>query len=90
MTAFHWYRINGDGSAARFDDTPAITALVNADGGSRWFASIEGAIRTGGVNATAFKRKTEMTYDAGGWLKTGAMVPMGEVTTTTITASMEG
>jgi hypothetical protein len=50
------------------------------------YGSIEGAIINGGVLATAFKRKTEAVYDAAQWLATGAMVPVGFVTVTEITA----
>lgn len=58
---------------------------VNANP-SEYYGSIEGAILHGGVQATAFSRKTEMTYDAALWFKTGAMVEAGSVTTTKITA----
>lgn len=50
------------------------------------YATIDGAIRHDGVKATAFKRKTQRTFDALAWLQTGDMVPAGELTTTEITA----
>jgi hypothetical protein len=40
----------------------------------------------GGVLATAFTRKTEATYDAAHWLKTGEHVRVGSITITKITA----
>jgi hypothetical protein len=83
---FFWYRINGDGSATRFEDSPTICAQVDANVG-RWYGSLEGAIASGEVNACAFTSKTEQTYDAAEWLRTGAMIPMGEITTLTITAT---
>jgi hypothetical protein len=50
------------------------------------YSSIEGAIIHGGVLATAFTRKTEATYDAAHWLKTGEQVRVGSITITKITA----
>jgi hypothetical protein len=50
------------------------------------YSSIEGAIIHGGVLATAFTRKTEATYDAAHWLKTGERVRVDSITITKITA----
>lgn len=83
--AFMWYRITEDGRADCVADSPAIRALIDRDG-RNWYGNIEGAIINGGVRATAFKRKTEMTYDAAHWLATRELKPAGEVTTTEITA----
>jgi len=50
------------------------------------YGSIEGAIIHGCVLATAFTRKTEATYDAAHWLKTGEHVRVDSITITKITA----
>lgn len=81
---FYWYHVNGDGTADAHPDTYAVRKRVDTEAG--WYGSPEGAILHGGVRATAFERKTEMTYDGALWLRTGAMVEAGFVTTTKITA----
>lgn len=86
--SFTWYKVE-DGVAIPYDDTPEVAAMVNKDG-RNWYGNIESAIINGGVKATAFKRKTEKTYDAIAWLERGEMVPAGEITTTTITAEWKG
>ena len=84
---FFWYHALGDGTAERHEDTKEVRAIIDARlDGDLWFSSPEGAILHGGVIATAFERKTETTYDAARWLKTGEMVATGEITTTKITA----
>ena len=83
---YMWYRINEYGCAEPVEDSRETRALVDANIGGPWYGNVEGTIINGGVLATAFKRKTEQTYDAVEWLRTGAMVPMGSVTTTKITA----
>ena len=83
---FIWWHVV-DGIAIANPDTPEVRALVDA--GGPWYATIEGAILHGGVIATAFERETNETYDALAWLQTGAMVPVGTVTTTKITAQRE-
>lgn len=83
--SFHWYRVNADGTADRFEDSPEICARVDA-GERGWFANPEGAIVYGGVIASAFKRTVEKTYDAVRWLETGDMVETGELVTLEITA----
>jgi hypothetical protein len=85
--AFTWWRVV-DGVARGYPDTPAVRELVDARP-SEFYGSIEGCILHGGVIATAFKRKTQRTFDARAWLETGAMVPAGWITTTEITASRE-
>ena len=82
---FYWYHANGDGTADRFDDSPDICKRVDSESG--WFGSTEGAIIHGGVKATAFESKTEMTYDAERYLQTGEMVAVGEVTVIEITGN---
>ena len=82
---FKWYHVGTDGTATVCDDTGEIRKRIDS-GEPGWFGSPEGAILHGGVKATAFKRKTEMTYSGDEWVKTGAMVPVGEITITTITA----
>ncbi len=82
---FLWYRPNGDGSAAAFPDTPATRARVDA-APNEWYGSPEGVILYAGVIATAFKRKTEATYDGPRYFATGEMLQTGTVTHTTITA----
>jgi hypothetical protein len=81
-----WWHVV-DGVAIGYPDTRETHALVDASPRG-WFGTIEGAILHGGVLATAFERKTEMTYDAARWLATNGRerVPMGEITTTKITA----
>jgi hypothetical protein len=86
---FHWWHITPHGTAELVRDTPEVSRAIDA-GAPGYFATIEGAILHGGVRATAFARKTEDTYDARAWLETGAMVPAGQITTTTITAQPEG
>lgn len=86
--SFLWYRSNGDGSASVARDTPAIRELVDK-GIGQWFGNPEGAIIHGGVIATAFKRKTEVVYDAARWLKTGERVQVGTRTIIEITANRE-
>jgi hypothetical protein len=80
-----WYRVNGDGTATAWPDTEEVEQRINA-GESGWYCSIEGAILHGGVIATAFKRKTETVYDTAHFIRTGELLPVGERTTTTITA----
>jgi|SRR5215469_5800125 len=87
MTAFRWYRANGDGTADIFDDSPTICQLVDSSTGPVWFGSPEGAILYGGVIATAFKQTVEQTYDATAWLLRGEKIPAGEITMTEITAT---
>jgi hypothetical protein len=83
---FHWYKVCGDGTADRFEDTAEIRAIIdNRPGYEMWTMSPEGAIKHGGVIATAFIRKTEITYDAERWIRNREMVPTGEITTTKIT-----
>jgi hypothetical protein len=82
---FYWWQVR-DGMAIAIPDSPEISASIDA-GTLRVFATIEGAIIHGGVRATAFERETNDTYDALAWLETGAMVRVGSVTTTKITAS---
>jgi hypothetical protein len=84
---FTWWHVI-DGVAVAVPDTPAARAIIDADGRG-YYGSIEGAILNGGVIATAFKRKTARTYDAAQWLRTGELVPAGEITTTEITAQRE-
>jgi len=52
MANFFWYKTTGDGSADVYEDTPEIQARVDTEWG--WFASPEGAILFGGVEAVAF------------------------------------
>ena len=84
--SFHWYHANGDGTADRYEDSPAICARIDA-GERGWFGSPEGAIRHGGVIATAFKIKTEKYMNAALWLETNGRerVVVGEKTILTIT-----
>jgi hypothetical protein len=84
---FFWYHVH-DGVATVHEDTPAIRKRVDTEPG--WYGNAEGPILHGGVLATAFTRKTEPTYDAAAWLFRGERVPMGEITTTTITAEPKG
>ena len=43
---FYWYHANGDGTADRYEDSPAICARVDA-GEKGWYSSPEGAIYHG-------------------------------------------
>ena len=81
---FHWYHANGDGTADRYEDSPAICARIDA-GEPGWFGSPEGAILHGGVVATAFKLTTEPVFDARHWFETGERKSAGERTTLKIT-----
>jgi len=83
---FTWFHVV-DGVATPVEDSPAVSAQVNADG-RNWYGNIEGAIINGGVLATAFERKTEKLFDAATFFRTGEYVPLGEKTT--ITAKPKG
>ena len=85
---FYWWQVR-DGVAVAIPDSPEVSASIDAGMLRNVFATIEGAILHGGVAATAFERETNDTYDALAWLETGAMVRVGSVTTTKITASRE-
>jgi hypothetical protein len=85
---FYWWHITPHGTAELIPDSPEVSALVDA-GAGRYYATIEGAILHAGVLAAAFERETNDTYDALAWLETGAMVRVGSVTITKITASKE-
>ena len=82
----YWYHANGDGTADRHDDSPAICARIDA-GEPGWFGSPEGAIRHGGVIATAFELKTEKYMNAEVWLATNGreQIVVGEKVILTIT-----
>jgi hypothetical protein len=82
---FIWWHANGDGTATAWPDTREVRARVDA-GEPGWYGTIEGAILHGGVIATAFERYTVQTFDAMHYFATGEHKPMGEVTTTKITA----
>ena len=82
---FMWWRVNEYGMAEAYPDSPQLCALLDKDPRG-WFGNVEGTILHAGVLATAFKRKTEQTYDSAAWLRDGSMVPAGYVTTTEITA----
>ncbi len=86
---FTWWHVV-DGVAYAVPDSADISRQIDEGLITNVYGTIEGAIIHGGVKATAFTRKTEATYDTMAWLKTGAMVPAGQVTTTTITAQSEG
>lgn len=88
MTEFCWWRVSQYGMAEPHADTPATRALVDTEPRG-WYGNVEGTIIHGGVLATAYKRRTEQTYDARVWLATGEMVSAGEITTTEITAQRE-
>jgi hypothetical protein len=81
---FLWYHSNGDGSASVHFDSPAIRARVDSE--SDWYGSVEGAIKHGGVVATAFIKRTEPLYDAITWLKRNERLPVGVAEHTEITA----
>ena len=86
MSDIYWYHVNGDGTADRYEDSPAICARI--DGGEHgWFITPEGAIRHGGVIATAFELKTEKYMNAARWLETNGreQIVVRERTTLTIT-----
>jgi hypothetical protein len=85
MNTFTWWQVV-DGVARPVEDNPTVRAQIDNGTLRNIYGSIEGAIINGGVQATAFKRKYEQTYDTAQWLATGAMVPMGFVQITEITA----
>jgi hypothetical protein len=82
---FIWWRVSQYGTAECFEETPEIVARINA-GEPGWYGNVEGAILHGGVQATAFKRKTEPTYDTAAFFDRGEMIPLGSCTITEITA----
>jgi hypothetical protein len=86
---FIWWYVR-DGVAIPVEDCPAVSDAINSGNMHPVFGSIEGAIINGGVQATAFKRTVEKTYDAPHYFKTGEMLPVGEVTITKITAEPRG
>lgn len=87
---FYWYHVNGDGTADRYEDSPAICARIDA-GESGWFGNPEGAILHGGVIATAFERKVEKLMNAARWLETNGRerIEVGERVTIKITAEAQ-
>jgi hypothetical protein len=85
---FIWWHVV-DGVAYAVPDSTDVSRAIDNGQLTNIYGTIEGAIKHGGVLATAFKRRTEATYDALAWLQTGAMVPAGQITTTTITATRE-
>jgi hypothetical protein len=82
---FIWWHVV-DGVARAMSDTADVRDSIDNGTLRDVYSSIEGAIIHGGVLATAFTRKTEATYDAAHWLKTGEHVRVGSITITKITA----
>ena len=82
----YWYHANGDGTADRFPDSHELCCEIDAHPHG-WFTTPEGAIRHGGVIATAFELKTEKYMNAEVWLATNGreQIVVGERTTFTIT-----
>jgi hypothetical protein len=80
---FHWYHANGDGTADRYEDSPAICARIDA-GEPGWFGSPEGAILHGGVVATAFEIVKDKMFDTRQWLATNGKDPGTVWTRTTL------
>ena len=79
-----WHVVGG--VARAMPDTADVRDAIDNGTLRDVYSSIEGAIIRGGVLATAFSRKTEATYDAAHWLKTGEHVRVGSITITKITA----
>jgi hypothetical protein len=82
---FIWWHVV-DGVARAMPDTADVRDAIDNGTLRDVYSSIEGAIIHGGVLATAFTRKTEATYDAAHWPKTGEHVRVGSITITKITA----
>jgi len=76
-TEVYWYHANGDGTADRYPDSQELCRLIDRDG-RNWFISPEGAIRHGGVIATAFELTLEPLFDAKRWFHTGKLDPAGK------------
>jgi hypothetical protein len=75
---FRWYVARPDGTADCYTSDPP--SLANA------YGTPEGAIKHGGVQATAFIRKTEEVFDAVEAIIYGRRVSAGFRTTTKVTA----
>jgi hypothetical protein len=73
-----------DGVAIGHPDTREVRNRVDSE--PDWYGFIEGCIVHGGVQAIAYRRWTEDTYDAQKWLYGGEQVKVGTVTHTKITA----
>lgn len=82
--SFNFWRLMPDGTVEATTDEDAVNS-----GEGRFFGSIEGAIINGGVRATAFRRYTEILYDAEAFFTNGTMIAVDEITTTKITAERE-
>ena len=82
---FIWWRVSEYGMAEPFAETPEIVARINS-GEPGWYGNVEGTIFHGGVLATAFKRRTEQTYDTAAFFERKEYVPVDFVTVTEITA----
>jgi hypothetical protein len=81
VTGIYWYHANGDGTADRFPDSHELCCEIDAHPHG-WFTTPEGAIRHGGVVATAFEIVKEKLFDTRQWLATDGENP-GEVWTRT-------
>jgi hypothetical protein len=60
---FRWWRVTEHGTAEPVDDSPAVRAQIDRDSRG-WYASIEGAILRGGVQAVAIRWRNEEVFDA--------------------------
>jgi hypothetical protein len=81
---FYWWHVV-DGVALCVPDSPEVSALIDA-GATGFYGNIEGAIIHGGVQATAFKRTIEPTFDAMAFLQRGEWLATGTIMHTKITA----
>jgi hypothetical protein len=82
---FIWWHVV-EGVAVAIPDSPAVGAAIDSGELRNVYGSIEGAIIYGGVQATAYRQRTEPTFDALHWLQTGEHKAAGFVTITKITA----
>ena len=69
-----WYHVETDGTASVHPSHPDTGTRVDQDPRG-WFATPEGAILYGGVQACAFRLETVQYYDARAWIACGKLVP---------------
>jgi hypothetical protein len=80
-----WYHVETDGTASVHPINPETGKRVDQDPRG-WFATPEGAILYGGVQACAFRVETVQYYDARVWIACGKLVPSEKKTRIVLTA----
>jgi hypothetical protein len=89
MADVYWYLAKGDGTADVYPDSKELHTRIDAlIPGEQWFISPEGAIRHGGLIATAFEYSTEPLFDSKHWFETGERKYAGERSVLKITEAV--